>query len=83
MTTIAFLPLVSASSRRSGRQPRNSAAVSRRAGQDHRVDVRVRHEPAPGLPLVGVHELQDVGRDAGRVQRRDADLRAAPAAGRA
>ncbi len=49
-----------------------------RPGQHDPLDGRVRDQPLPGRALVGVHERQRVGRDAGPVQRRDADLRARP-----
>ena len=60
VTTIAFLPLVSACSRRSGRQPRNISAVACAAGEDHGIDVGVGDQAAARIVVGGRHELQDV-----------------------
>ncbi len=68
---MAFLPLVSASSCRSGRMRRNASAVSK---PPVRMTRSTRGSPiswSPRLALAELHELQHVPRHAGRPERLD------------
>ena len=65
VTTMAFLPLVSASRRSRGFQPRNSWAVAYDAGEHDGGDVVVGDQAPADLVVRAGDELQDVTGDAG------------------
>ena len=62
---MAFLPLVSANSGRSGRQPRNSRAVSTEPVRMTPPTRGIRHQRPADLVVGARQELEDIARDAG------------------